>query len=446
MIAIKETIATYFWDKSICILWFWREWKSTLEFLTGFCEIQNKQISIHDWWEILLEWFTIVSWGTYLDELDKYDIIIRTAWLSPHKPELEGLQENITSQTELFFKFFPNKSVLVTWTKWKSTTVSLLSKMFHLAWVDYQLIWNIWVPPLDLLTEEILPERAVIEWSSYQLDWIQASPTIGILTSLFHEHHADWHWWETQYFMSKIRAIELCKHKIISSQIDDEYSILAYNLLKDNPSSVSLFWKYWAYTFRQWKFFVHKNIVAKDSSMKLKWKHNRLNACAVLWIADKLWIDIQYFQQAINSFASLEHRIEDCWIHWWIRWVNDAISTTPQSTIAALYTLWDQVETLFLWWKDGWYDFSKMIELIDSMPIKNIVLFWESWEIIKPLLPPSLHIFQTSTMQEAVTFAHKHTSHNKIALLSCASPSYWLRKNFEEKGTQFKQCTKKLPN
>jgi len=53
-------------------------------------------------------------------------------------------------------------------------------------------------------------------------------------------------------------------------------------------------------------------------------------------------------------------------------------------------------------------------------------------------------IFQTSDMKEAVKFAYKYTKNGKICLLSTASPSYTLRKNFEEKGHLFQQYIKEL--
>jgi len=55
-----------------------------------------------------------------------------------------------------------------------------------------------------------------------------------------------------------------------------------------------------------------------------------------------------------------------------------------------------------------------------------------------------LKIFQTNDMKEAVKFAYKYTKNGKICLLSTASPSYSLRKNFEEKGCLFKQYIKEL--
>ena len=46
-------------------------------------------------------------------------------------------------------------------------------------------------------------------------------------------------------------------------------------------------------------------------------------------------------------------------------------------------------------------------------------------------------------MEEAIKFAYKYTPAGKICLLSCASPSYSLWKNFEEKGNLFQFFVKK---
>jgi len=44
-----------------------------------------------------------------------------------------------------------------------------------------------------------------------------------------------------------------------------------------------------------------------------------------------------------------------------------------------------------------------------------------------------IKIFATKSMKEAIEFAYKNTKNGKICLLSTASPSYSVRKNFEEK-------------
>jgi len=48
-------------------------------------------------------------------------------------------------------------------------------------------------------------------------------------------------------------------------------------------------------------------------------------------------------------------------------------------------------------------------------------------------------VLETSDMKKAVKFAYKHTAQGKICLLSTASPSYSVWKDFEEKGNLFQQ-------
>jgi UDP-N-acetylmuramoylalanine--D-glutamate ligase len=47
-------------------------------------------------------------------------------------------------------------------------------------------------------------------------------------------------------------------------------------------------------------------------------------------------------------------------------------------------------------------------------------------------------------MEDAVAFAFVNTEKDKICLLSTASPSYSVWKNFEEKGDLFKASIKKI--
>ncbi len=53
-------------------------------------------------------------------------------------------------------------------------------------------------------------------------------------------------------------------------------------------------------------------------------------------------------------------------------------------------------------------------------------------------------MFHTESMEDAVRFAYQVTAPGKIALLSTASPSYSLWKNFEEKGALFQDWIKKI--
>ena len=82
-----------FVDKQICIFGYGREGQSTFRFLTDYSGIQPSEIVIHD--ENI---HTSVPPGVNArlgpesrTGLEQYDIIVRSAGVSPHRPELAAV-------------------------------------------------------------------------------------------------------------------------------------------------------------------------------------------------------------------------------------------------------------------------------------------------------------------------------------------------------------------
>jgi UDP-N-acetylmuramoylalanine--D-glutamate ligase len=173
--------------------------------------------------------------------------------------------------------------------------------------------------------------------------------------------------------------------------------------------------------------------------VQLLGEHNLWNISAVVALADLLHIDDKVLQQTVKAFQPVQHRLQKVETFKGITFYDDAISTTPDSTIAALDALGEQVETIFLGGLDRGYDFTPLIEKIKKSQIKNIVFFPESGEKIAEMLKEGYNTLHTSNMEEAVKFAYQYTSSGKVCLLSTASPSYTVWKNFEEKGDLFQK-------
>jgi UDP-N-acetylmuramoylalanine-D-glutamate ligase len=84
-----------------------------------------------------------------------------------------------------------------------------------------------------------------------------------------------------------------------------------------------------------------------------------------------------------------------------------------------------------------------LIKCIRAHGIRNAVLFPDSGERIAQAIKDDetqlgkdiirINMFKTNDMKEAVKFAYKYTKNDGICLLSTASPSYSVWKNFEEK-------------
>lgn len=425
-------------QKNITILGYGREWDSTLRFLQKYW-IQDKVISIRDKNHIEnipdFHW-QIISWNDYLSDLEKYDYIFFSPWISPYTNNLLHLKDKILTQTKLFFQNYVWKIISVTGTKWKSTTATLCYELLKNAWYNVKLVWNIWNPVLDEVNlNQDNYDFVIYELSSYMLEFLDNHHSyISILLNIFSDH-IDWHKWFDNYKKAKLNILKNSQNILIWL---DLYKEIKPHLLKLQSLTFGPEWAY--YSHIQNDFLIKQKKVDILINPQIPWNHNLNNFAWILWVCDIIWVDTKIFEHTINNFSWLPHRLQNIWTVNWIIFIDDAISTTPESTIEAIKSFENQIDTIFLGWTDRWYDFNQLVDILKQYNIRNIVLFPESSKRIKKLLDENIfNILETDNMKDWVKFAFENTKKWKICLLSTASPSYSLWKNFEEKWDEFKK-------
>lgn len=426
-------------DKKIAILWFNLEWKSTLNFLLNN-NIKPWNITILDINNIDdTNGIKSITWKDYLKNIMIYDIIFKTAWASINfNKELIPVKEKITTQMQFFFDNYKWKVIWVTASKWKSTIATLLYKTIKNAWKNVKLLWNIWTPILEEIDFKQKYDYVICEISSYMLEFLDKKNYISILWRIFPEH-LDRHNGFQNYLNAKLKILNWSDTNIVCQQ-----TLTKYKQWKNRQNKTISYWKNGSYSWTKWFFTKDWAKLFSTKNVKLLWQHNKENICAVLATIDQLWIDIKSVEDTINNFAWLPHRLEFVWIYHDIEFYDDAISTTPESTIQAIKTLNKKINTIFLWGTDRGYDFNELAKYINKSNIKNIVLFSPSWKRIKEALQnnSNINFLETDDMWLAVNFAFKNTAKWMICLLSTASPSYSIRKNFWEKWELFQKFIK----
>ncbi|MEK9156113.1 MAG: UDP-N-acetylmuramoyl-L-alanine--D-glutamate ligase [Patescibacteria group bacterium] len=359
----------------------------------------------------------------YLLKQKQFDAAVKTVGMPPRLIEIP-----YTTATNLFFteiKKRGNKIIGITGSKGKSTTASLIYTILKEAGQPVELWGNIGVPMLGALLKPVRKKTIyVLELSSYMLGDLDNSPNISVVTNLFPEH-MDYHGDLERYYGAK--------KNIIAFQIEKDFFV--YN--QNNSRLVE-----WAAGARSQTAPFAANIPLKDDEIPLLGSHNRENIRAAIAACRILGISDETIRRAIRSFQALPHRLQKVGTFNGVTFYDDAISTTPESTIAALESV-PGVKTIFLGGQDRGYDFTELEKTIRSLGIKNVVLFPESGRRIFNSRQ-CLNIFETSSMEEAVRFAYQNTPTGGVCLLSTASPSYSVWKDFEEKGNEFQSWVKKL--
>jgi len=435
--------------KKIAILGFWKEWQSTKRFLeklwiNNFNILDKKDDS------------------DYLKNLDKFDIIFKSPWISPYNnSELQTVKDKLISQTEILADNFDWKIIWITWTKWKSTTSTLLYEILKELWYKVKLVWNIGNPVLDEI-DIISGEKydyIVYELSSYMLEWLNLNIFIWLLNNIY-DCHLDWHDWRENYELAKFNIFKNAEHKLVSSELIDNKNL-------ENLENLIYFGLDWKYSYKKQSFYISDREIIKDENIALNWEHNRKNISGVLWIIDIIDSNFnkEKVKKVLSNFTWLAHRQENIWIYWGITFINDSIASTPESAIAAIKTFWEKIGAVFIWNEDSGFDLTELRETIKKFKIKNIVLFpttWEKlfWDFSKNMdfdleydfeeWDYKTKLYKTISMENAVKFAYKNTNKWKIVLLSTWAPSFnanwsWVMpwKSYIEKWDMFKKAVLK---
>lgn len=362
-------------------------------------------------------------------------VVIKSPGIPWHRSYVQAMQDagaHFTSSTNIFMAERQLRAVGVdsgfvigvTGTKGKSTTASLLAHVLKTVGKSVVLCGNIGEPSIAHVND---PAETifVLEISSYQLSDLTIAPHIAMIVNLY-EEHMDWHGDVASYHAAKMRIADL----------QTEEDIFVYNekfpQLVDPASRVK----------SKAIPFVDRSDESLDH-IHLLGEHNRENAAGVLAVTDFFNIDRGVVDSAFESFVPLPHRLQDLGEVRGIRFVNDSISTTPQSALAAIDVYQDSLGAIILGGQDRGYDFSVLAKRVVSLGIRCYVL-QNGERAAKAIRMLGGSPIIMSDFHEIISDVFQNLSKGSVCLLSPASPSYGQFKNFEDRGEQFIDAVKNI--
>lgn len=377
---------------------------------------------------------------------------------SPGIPEKNELVKKIRangipviSEIEFAYRYKGgSKIIAITGSNGKTTTTALIYHMCKHGGSDCALVGNIGYSFAKQVAVDPKP-LYVAEISSFQLDdIITFRPDVAVLTNITEDHLDRYDYKMKNYIDSKFRiAMNQQPEDVFIYSLDD--AITAENItnyhIKSTPApfTMSKPLPQGAYLMNaklhlKWK---NEEMQMSIEDFALKGKHNQYNSMAASLAASAVDIRKEKIREALQTFQSLEHRMEPVATIKNVEFINDSKATNVNSTWFALESMKKPV-VLILGGVDKGNDYSLIKELVQEK-VKAIVCMGTDTKKIhgafSDILPA---IVDAASAQEAVQAAFHFAEKGDVVLLSPACASFDLFKNYEDRGNQFKKAVKEL--
>ncbi|HTE10433.1 MAG TPA: UDP-N-acetylmuramoyl-L-alanine--D-glutamate ligase, partial [Chitinophagaceae bacterium] len=305
---------------------------------------------------------------------------------SPGIPEKNDMVKKIRakgipviSEIELAYRYKGNsKIVAITGSNGKTTTTSLLYHICKHAGLDAALVGNIGYSFAKQVAEDPKP-LYIAEISSFQLDDIKTfRPEVAILTNITEDHLDRYEYKFENYIASKFRiAMNQTKDDFFIYCSDDPVTMKYINqfAINSNPLPFTMQQQPGNGGFiRNGQMIIEANnerVTMSIYDFALKGKHNQYNTMAAGIAAATLGLRKDKIREAIESFETLEHRMEHVLTVRGVEFINDSKATNVNSTWYALESM-EKPTILILGGVDKGNDYSLLLDLIKEK-VKAIV-------------------------------------------------------------------------
>lgn len=366
----------------------------------------------------------------------------------------------MVGELELGLGLLGGRHVVVTGSNGKSTTVSLIAKMFKDAGLKARLLGNIGTPAVSFIKSLTEPADSsvwnVVEASSYQLSVCsRLTPEIAVFLNLS-ENHLERHGTMQGYFEAKTHRFVLPGVKALVTNKDDLWGakLTGANTIFTKSRQIAAEFKGVAILAEYrpsdgvdqiCKFEGGKEVAKASIKPRLLGGHNRLNIAAAVAAGVRAGISFEALIKSAETFSSLEHRIEMVRELDGVTYINDSKATTVAASGVAISTVLESYPTRSIYiLLGGLSKFGSWAPLLrDTMQGHGnvkLIFFGKDGEMIQGVAREFGRdgpVFKT--MAEAVQAAKDAAAKERgVVLFSPGCASFDAFKDFEDRGAQFK--------
>ena len=387
----------------------------------------------------------------YLNNLSG-DMIFKTPGMRYDVPELLKAKENgsiVTSEMEVFFEVCPSHIIAVTGSDGKTTTTTLIHKMMTDAGYKTWLGGNIGNPLLTDTEKMKENDWVILELSSFQLHTMRKSPEIAVITNIS-PNHLDMHKDYKEYINAK-------KNIMLYQNEGDTLIVNADNqVTADIGKSANGAVKYFSRNGMA-DVYLDGNIIKRGiveilniKDIKIPGMHNVENYMAAIAAVSGL-VSKEVIVNVAKTFGGVEHRIELVRTLDGVKYYNSSIDSSPNRTINTLRVFPNKV-IMIAGGKDKGIPYDEIGPAL-AEHVKVLILIGATSDKIQEALDAEINktgngkdieVIRATSYEDAVNTARSKAHDGDVVLLSPASTSFDMFRNFEERGNLFKKIVNEL--
>lgn len=387
----------------------------------------------------------------YLNNLSG-DMIFKTPGMRYDVPELLKAKENgsiVTSEMEVFFEVCPSHIIAVTGSDGKTTTTTLIHKMMTDAGYKTWLGGNIGNPLLTDTEKMKENDWVILELSSFQLHTMRKSPEIAVITNIS-PNHLDMHKDYKEYIDAK-------KNIMLYQNEGDTLIVNADNqVTADIGKSANGAVKYFSRNGMA-DVYLDGNIIKRGiveilniKDIKIPGMHNVENYMAAIAAVSGL-VSKEVIVNVAKTFGGVEHRIELVRTLDGVKYYNSSIDSSPNRTINTLRVFPNKV-IIIAGGKDKGIPYDEIGPAL-AEHVKVLILIGATSDKIQEALDAEINktgngkdieVIRATSYEDAVNTARSKAHDGDVVLLSPASTSFDMFRNFEERGNLFKKIVNEL--
>lgn len=374
----------------------------------------------------------------------KYDLVVVSPGIKVMQNAIisgfRAKKTQIISEIDLASQFCKGKLIAITGTNGKTTTCSLLGKIFEEAGKKVFVCGNIGLPFSSVVLNTDKKTFVVCETSNFQLELSSLfAPNIACVLNIAPDH-IDRHGSFEEYKRVKNGIFKNFHHGDVAVvNLDDEMT-MSLNL----PKKVEFFSQN---SLKNGVFIKNgciyhgKTRVVSTCDIPLIGKKNLSNVMAAISIALLCKIKTKFIRYALMKFTPPAHRLQFVCERRGVKFINDSKSTNIACVQMAIESLNEKNLILMLGGQNKGLDFS---ELFSTSPkLKKVICFGEaSEEIFACACGHGYDAVKFDTLKRATEFAKNSGRSGDVVLLSPGCTSFDEFSSYAVRGQIFMEMVK----